>query len=73
MHEDIKIESAITFLGTGKNVFSYKGEARTSAGFLFSINGNLFHVDPGCGALARLNDYGISPQSISAILVSQLL
>jgi phosphoribosyl 1,2-cyclic phosphodiesterase len=60
----------ITFLGTGGGRVVVTTQARASGGFILEMDDQVFHVDPGPGALVRAKEYGINLRKVTGILVS---
>lgn len=57
-------------MGTGGDSAVVGKQLRASGGIILQIEGNQFHLDPGPGALVRLNQAGINPRENTAIFVS---
>ncbi len=66
----VKIQSSITFLGTGQGSFVIGRNLLSSGGFVIQVDENQFHVDPGPNALKNAAQYGINTRAHTALLVS---
>jgi ribonuclease BN (tRNA processing enzyme) len=62
------MKNSITFLGTGGDAIVVGKQARASGGIILNFEDNIFHLDPGPGALVRAKQYDINPREITAIL-----
>jgi ribonuclease BN (tRNA processing enzyme) len=63
--------SRITFLGTAGDSFLIGKQLRASGGFVVQQDELQFHIDPGPGALVRLNQQDINVRATTAILISK--
>jgi len=66
----LKIQAAITFLGTGQGSFVVGRNILSSGGIIIQVDENQFHIDPGPNALKNTAQYGINTRANTALLVS---
>ena len=64
------MKNAITFLGTGGDAIVVGKQLRASGGIILDFDGNIFHLDPGPGAIVRAKQYDINPRELTSIFVS---
>lgn len=62
----------ILFLGTGGGRFNLVRQLRGTGGFLLLGKYLTIHVDPGPGALLRLHDASVNPESLDAVIVTHM-
>lgn len=60
----------ITFLGTGGGRITVVSQLRASGGWVLEMDGQIFHIDPGPGALVRAKQYGFDLKKVTGILIS---
>jgi len=60
----------ITFLGTGGGRWVVINQLRATGGWVLEIGDQVFHIDPGPGALVRAKQYGIPLRKVTGVLVS---
>ncbi len=60
----------LIFLGTAGGRFTVFNQLRKSGGIWFNINGKIFAVDPGPGALIESIKHKLSPSKLSGIFLS---
>jgi ribonuclease BN (tRNA processing enzyme) len=60
----------IVFLGTGGGRIVVFSQVRASGGLWFQLDGNIFVIDPGPGALVKAANMGISIRKLKAIFIS---
>jgi phosphoribosyl 1,2-cyclic phosphodiesterase len=62
----------ILFLGTGGGRFNLVRQLRGTGGFLLLGKSLTIHVDPGPGALLRLHDAHVNPETLDAVIVTHM-
>lgn len=60
----------ITFLGTGGGRAVVINQIRATGGWILEMDNQVFHTDPGPGALVRAKEYGIKLKNLTGVLVS---
>lgn len=60
----------ILFLGTAGNSTVSRKQLRSSGGIILQIEDLQFHLDPGPGTFSKAQEYGVSLQHTTALLVS---
>jgi len=60
----------LTFIGTGGGRFATIFQKRSTGGIYIADRGILIHIDPGPGALVRMNAVGLDPTQTDVILIS---
>jgi phosphoribosyl 1,2-cyclic phosphodiesterase len=60
----------IYFLGTGGGRVVVINQFRATGGWILEMDGQVLHVDPGPGALARAREYGFDLRKVTGVLVS---
>ncbi|MGQ4876366.1 MAG: MBL fold metallo-hydrolase [Promethearchaeia archaeon] len=60
----------IVFLGTGGGRHHIRTQYRATGGILLKINGIQAHIDPGPGAMVRLNQYNQDPTKTELFIVT---
>ena len=60
----------IVFLGTGGGRIVVFSQVRASGGLWFQLDGTIFVVDPGPGALVKATSMGINMEKLRAIFIS---
>lgn len=60
----------LIFLGTGGDAIVVGKQLRSAGGLILQVEGNQFHIDPGPGALAKANEFGVNMRDTIAVLVS---
>ncbi len=60
----------ITFLGTAGGRFVVLNQLRASGGWVLEMDREMFHVDPGPGALIRAKEYGVKLKKLTGVVVS---
>ncbi len=63
-------DNQLIFLGTGGGRFTVFNQLRKSGGIWFKLNGKLFAIDPGPGALVEAIKHKLHPPKLSAIFLS---
>ncbi|MEM4755639.1 MAG: hypothetical protein QW594_00740 [Candidatus Woesearchaeota archaeon] len=64
------MQTKLTFLGTGGDIFVMAKQSFSTGGILFQHADTLFHLDPGPGALCNLRRAGYNPRAVLALLIS---
>lgn len=64
------MNNSILFLGTAGDSIVTGKQLRSSGGIILRIGDNLFHIDPGPGAVVRAKQYDVNPREITSIFVS---
>jgi ribonuclease BN (tRNA processing enzyme) len=60
----------IVILGSGGGRHHIRTQHRATGGFLFKFNGNQVHIDPGPGAIVRLNEFKEDPTKTGLFIVT---
>lgn len=60
----------LIFLGTGGGRHHVRTQYRATGGFLYKFNGIQAHIDPGPGAIVRINQFGEDPTSTELFIVT---
>ncbi len=60
----------VTILGTAGGRFAVVNQVRASGGFILEMDGEMFHVDPGPGAIVQANRFGLRIKDLTGVLVS---
>ena len=60
----------LTFLGTGGGRVVVINQIRATGGWILEMDNQMFHIDPGPGALVRAKEYGIKLRNLTGVLVS---
>ncbi len=60
----------LVFLGSGGGRHNIRTQRRATGGILYKFNGVQAHIDPGPGAIVRLNQYGEDPTKTELFIVS---
>ncbi|RLJ09764.1 MAG: MBL fold metallo-hydrolase [Candidatus Aenigmatarchaeota archaeon] len=60
----------IIFLGTGGGRFVVINQLRATGGWILEMDGEMFHIDPGPGALVRAKQHGIDLKKLTGVFVS---
>ncbi|MFX1278923.1 MAG: MBL fold metallo-hydrolase [Promethearchaeota archaeon] len=60
----------LVILGSGGGRHHIRTQHRATGGFLFKFNGNQAHVDPGPGAIVRLNQFKEDPTKTGLFIVT---
>jgi len=64
------MKNSITFLGTGGDSIVVGKQIRASGGIVLRFDENVFHLDPGPGAIVRSRQFDVNPREITAFFVS---
>ncbi len=60
----------ITFLGTGGGRIVVINQLRATGGWILEIDDQMFHIDPGPGALARAKEYRVALRKVTGVIIS---
>lgn len=60
----------MTFLGTGGGRVVVINQLRATGGWILEMDNEMFHIDPGPGALVRAKEYGVKLRKLTGVLVS---
>ena len=55
------MQDELIILGSGGGRHHIRTQYRATGGILYKFNGSQTHIDPGPGALVRINQYGEDP------------
>ncbi len=64
------MDDELVILGSGGGRHQIRTQHRATGGFLFKFNGLQAHIDPGPGAIVRINQYGEDPLKTELFIVS---
>lgn len=64
------MKDELVILGSGGGRHHIRTQHRATGGFLYKFNGSQAHIDPGPGAIVRLNQYGEDPVKTDLFIVS---
>ncbi|MGV9172926.1 MAG: MBL fold metallo-hydrolase, partial [Promethearchaeia archaeon] len=62
----------MVILGSGGGRHHIRTQFRATGGFLYKFNGIQAHIDPGPGAIVRLNQYGEDPTKTELFIVTHV-
>lgn len=62
------MDDELVILGSGGGRHHIRTQYRATGGFLFKFNGNQAHIDPGPGAMVRINEYNEDPTKTDLII-----
>ncbi len=60
----------LVFLGSGGGRHHIRTQHRATGGFLYKFNGITSHIDPGPGAIVRMNQYGEDPVKTELFIIT---
>ena len=66
------MEDEIVILGSGGGRHHIRTQYRATGGILYKFNGIQTHIDPGPGALVRINQYGEDPIKTELFVVTHI-
>ncbi|MBD3254514.1 MAG: hypothetical protein GF383_05445 [Candidatus Lokiarchaeota archaeon] len=66
------MEDELVFLGTGGGRHHIRTQHRATGGVLYKFNGIQAHIDPGPGALVRINQYSEDPTKTELFIVTHV-
>jgi len=64
------MKDELVILGSGGGRHHIRTQHRATGGFLYKFNGIQAHIDPGPGAIVRMNQYGEDPVKTELFIVS---
>jgi len=65
-------EDELVILGSGGGRHHIRTQYRATGGILFKFNGNQAHIDPGPGAIVRINQYNEDPTKTNLFIVTHM-
>lgn len=60
----------ITFLGTSGGRIAMMTQIRATGGFILEMDGQMFHIDPGPGALVRAKQQNVNLRKLTGVIIS---
>ncbi len=66
------MDDELVILGSGGGRHHIRTQYRATGGILFKFNGNQAHIDPGPGAIVRINQYNEDPTRTNLFIVTHL-
>ncbi|MFX1448835.1 MAG: MBL fold metallo-hydrolase [Promethearchaeota archaeon] len=66
------MDNELVILGSGGGRHHIRTQYRATGGILFKFNGNQAHIDPGPGAIVRLNQYDEDPTRTNLFIVTHM-
>ena len=66
------MEDEIVVLGSGGGRYHIRTQHRATGGYLYKFNGTQTHIDPGPGAVVRLNQYNEDPTKTELFIVTHV-
>ncbi|MFX0048690.1 MAG: MBL fold metallo-hydrolase [Candidatus Hermodarchaeota archaeon] len=66
------MDDELVILGSGGGRHHIRTQYRATGGILFKFNGNQAHIDPGPGAIVRLNQYDEDPTRTNLFIVTHM-
>jgi ribonuclease BN (tRNA processing enzyme) len=66
------MDDELVILGSGGGRHHIRTQYRATGGILFKFNGNQAHIDPGPGAIVRINEYDEDPTKTNLFIVTHL-
>ncbi|MFX0003621.1 MAG: MBL fold metallo-hydrolase [Candidatus Hodarchaeota archaeon] len=66
----VKITDELIILGSGGGRHHIRTQYRATGGILYKFNGNQSHIDPGPGAIVRVNQYQEDPVKTELFIVT---
>ena len=66
------IDDELVILGSGGGRHHIRTQYRATGGILFKFNGNQAHIDPGPGAIVRINQYKEDPTKTNLFIVTHM-
>ncbi|MFX0075218.1 MAG: MBL fold metallo-hydrolase [Candidatus Hermodarchaeota archaeon] len=66
------IDDELVILGSGGGRHHIRTQYRATGGILFKFNGNQAHIDPGPGAIVRINQYNEDPTKTNLFIVTHM-
>jgi len=66
------MDDELVILGSGGGRHHIRTQYRATGGILFKFNGNQAHIDPGPGAIVRINQYKEDPTKTNLFIVTHM-
>ncbi|GAF83633.1 unnamed protein product, partial [marine sediment metagenome] len=66
------MDDELVILGSGGGRHHIRTQYRATGGILFKFNGNQAHLDPGPGAIVRINQYNEDPTKTNLFIVTHM-
>ena len=66
------MDDELVILGSGGGRHHIRTQYRATGGILFKFNGNQAHIDPGPGAIVRINQYNEDPTKTNLFVVTHM-
>ena len=66
------MDDELVILGSGGGRHHIRTQYRATGGILFKFNGNQAHIDPGPGAIVRINQYNEDPTKTNLFIVTHM-
>jgi ribonuclease BN (tRNA processing enzyme) len=66
------MDDELVILGSGGGRHHIRTQYRATGGTLFKFNGNQAHIDPGPGAIVRINQYNEDPTKTNLFIVTHM-
>ncbi len=66
------MDDVLVILGSGGGRHHIRTQYRATGGILFKFNGNQAHIDPGPGAIVRINQYNEDPTKTNLFIVTHM-
>ena len=66
------MDDELVILGSGGGRHHTRTQYRATGGILFKFNGNQAHLDPGPGAIVRINQYNEDPTKTNLFIVTHM-
>ena len=66
------MDDELVFLGSGGGRHHLRTQHRATGGILFKFNETQAHIDPGPGAIVRINQYGEDPTKTELFIVTHI-
>ena len=66
------MDDELVILGSGGGRHHIRTQYRATGGILFKFNGNQAHIDPGPGAIVRINQYNEDPTKTDLFIVTHM-
>lgn len=65
-------DDELVILGSGGGRHNIRTQYRATGGILFKFDGNQVHIDPGPGAIVRINQYNEDPTKTNLFIVTHM-
>ncbi|NVM16948.1 MAG: hypothetical protein HWN80_04480 [Candidatus Lokiarchaeota archaeon] len=66
------MDDELVILGSGGGRYHIRTQYRATGGILFKFRGNQAHIDPGPGAIVRINQYNEDPNKTNLFIVTHM-